>query len=144
MFASLNVLLLWLVGHFALMAAGSVFSLTDSSVRTGNLCGKIWPNNRRFVQKGECPVGGGSGRECWLGMSWLLAAALQVHVMILCSCFLQCNSLLSFCFSFSEFSFFLFCLNVSYHFFLQLFFLSYFPLLACIACVHLTTESDLT
>lgn len=63
-------------------------SLTDSSVCTGNLCGKIWPYNRRLIQKGECPLRGGEGEaECWTGMSWLLAAALQVHVMILCSCF---------------------------------------------------------
>lgn len=42
----------------SLMLAFCVSPFTDSSVCTRNLCGKIWPYNRRLIQKGECPVRG--------------------------------------------------------------------------------------
>lgn len=76
-FTTQDILFLLLGGHIDLTLICSVSSSTDSSVRTGNLCGKIWPYNRRLVQKGECPL----RWERQRGMSWLLAAALQVHAI---------------------------------------------------------------
>lgn len=86
-------------------------SLTDSSVCTGNLCGKVWPHNRRLIQKGNYPTRG----ERQSGMSWLLAAALQVHVMILCCCLFSSKCFLSISVSVLFFFFFFLCLFV-YHF----------------------------
>ena len=64
--------------------SGLSLVLADGSVRTGDLCGEVWPDNRRLVQKGKQLCWWGWGRVAMAGvsgMSWLLAAGLQVHIM---------------------------------------------------------------
>lgn len=87
-----------LEGYIDLILFCITSSLTDSSVCTGNLCWKVWPNNRRLIQKGEYPL----RWERPSGMSWLLAAALDVYVMMLC-CLFSSELLLSVSFPFFSF-----------------------------------------
>ena len=110
----------------------SVSSLTDSSVCTGNLCGKIWPYNRRLIQKGECPVGGGrrerqqrvAGLE-WADCKQLLCRFTSWYCALVFSRVTHIIPLFLslFCFSFFP----LLCLYI-YYFFPSVCFLSWFLL----------------
>lgn len=102
-FATPDVLFLRAGGHIDLTLARSVSSLTDSSVCTGNLCGKIWPYNRRLVQKGECPMrGGGRGRVLdWNELIVSSCSAGSRHDIVLLFFLIYCNSLHVFFFSLS-------------------------------------------